>query len=106
MNFVKVATRGDIAPGQPFVHDFDYETVVLFQVGDEYFCIEDLCSHQEIPLSDGRVDACKVECPKHGSWFDLKTGEALNLPAVKPVKTYAVKVEGDDILVEEPEDSW
>ena len=108
MSFVKVGTKADIAPGRPLIHDFDYDTVVIFQVGDGYYCIEDVCSHQEVALSDGRIDAaaCRVECSKHGSWFDLKTGEALNLPAVSPVKTFAVKVEGDDILVEAPQDDW
>ncbi len=109
--FVKVGTKADIEPGKPLVHDFDYDTVVIFQVGDAYYCIEDVCSHQEVELSSGRVecdeasDSCRVECPKHGSWFDLKTGKALNLPAVTPVKTFAIKLEGDDILVEEP-DPW
>ncbi|MFT5194639.1 MAG: 3-phenylpropionate/trans-cinnamate dioxygenase ferredoxin subunit [Cellvibrionaceae bacterium] len=109
--FVKVGTIADIAPGKPLVHDFDYDTVVIFQVDNAYYCLEDICSHQEVELSGGRVecnaatDVCRVECPKHGSWFDLKTGEALNMPAVSPVKTFAVKLDGDDILVEEPA-SW
>lgn len=106
MPFVKVGTTADIEPGKPLVFDLDYETIVLFQIGERYFCIEDVCSHQEVALSDGRVDGCKVECPKHGSWFDLESGKALNLPAVKPVKTYPIKVEGDDIFVEEPESPW
>ena len=109
--FIKVGTKADIAPGKPLVHDFDYDTVVIFQVGDEYFCIEDVCSHQEVELSGGRVECdaaenrCRVECPKHGSWFDLRTGEALNLPAKTAVKTFEVKLDGEDILVEEP-DPW
>lgn len=106
--FIKVGTKADIAPGKPLVHDFDYDTVVIFQVGDAYYCIEDVCSHQEVELSTGRVECdeannlCRVECPKHGSWFNLETGEAMNAPAVTPVKTFAVKIDGDDILVEEP----
>ena len=109
--FIKVGKTADIAPGKPLIYDFDYDTIVIFQVGDSYYCIEDVCSHQEVELSTGRVecdaitDRCRVECPKHGSWFDLKTGEALNMPAVSPVKTFEVKIEGDDILVEEP-NAW
>lgn len=102
--FTKVGTIHDITHGRPLVYDFDYNTVVVFQVEDEYFCLEDECSHQEVPLSDGQVRDCRVECTMHGSWFDLRTGKALNLPAVKPVKTYAVKVVGEDIYVETPAD--
>lgn len=105
-NFVKVGTIHDVAPNQPLVHDFDYDTVVIFQVGDDYFCLEDLCSHQDYPLSEGTVQDCRVECPLHGSWFDVRTGEALNMPAVKAVRTFAVKLDGEDILVAEPEESW
>ena len=105
-NFVKVGTIHDVAPGQPLVYDFDYDTVVVFQVGDEYFCLEDLCSHQDYPLSEGTVEDCRVSCPLHGSWFDLRTGQALNLPAVQAVRTFELKREGDDILVAEPESAW
>lgn len=104
--FVKVGTISDVAPGQPLVYDFPYNTIAIFQVGDNYFALEDVCSHQEVPLSDGKVEDCKVECPMHGSWFDLRTGAALNLPATKGVPVYPVKVIGDELYVEEPEDDW
>jgi len=102
---VKIGTTADVSPEKPLVHDFDYDTVVVFQVGDEYFCIEDVCSHQEIPLSDGKVQDCRVMCPLHGSWFDLRTGKALNRPAVTAVKTFQVEVRDGDLYVEEP-DAW
>ena len=108
ISFVRVADVDEVAPGKPLIHDFDYNTVVIFQVGEAYFCIEDECSHQAVALSDGAVEAegCKVECPMHGSWFDLRSGEALNLPAVTAVQTYAVKVEDGGIWVAEPQDEW
>ena len=102
--FVKVGTIHDIAPGKPLVFDFDFNTVVIFQVEESYFCLEDVCTHQEVPLSDGTILDCKVECPMHGSWFDLRTGAALNLPATKPVAVYEVKVIGEDLFVAEPDD--
>lgn len=104
--FVKVGTIHDITPTEPLVHDFAYDTVAVFQVGDEYLCIEDMCTHEEYPLSEGTAEDCRIECPLHGSWFDLRTGQALNLPAVKAVRTFEVKVEGEDIYVAEPEDDW
>ena len=102
--FVRVGTIDDIAPGKPLVYDFDFNTVVIFQVDNAYYCLEDVCTHQEVPLSDGTVEDCRVECPMHGSWFDLRTGAAINLPATKAVAVYAVKRIGDDIYVEEPDD--
>lgn len=104
--FVKVGTIHDVAPNEPLVHDFAYDTVAIFQVGDEYFCLEDLCSHEEYPLSEGTTEDCRIECPLHGSWFDLRTGAALNLPAVQPVRTFELKIDGEDIYVAEPENDW
>lgn len=103
MEFVKVGTIDDVAPGRPLVYDFDFDTVAIFQVDNEYYCVIDVCTHQEYPLSEGTVVGCHVECPLHGSWFDLRTGEALNLPAVKAVRTLAVKRDGDDLYVENPD---
>ena len=104
-DLVKIGTVDDVSPGRPLIHDFEYDTVVIFQVGEEYFCLEDVCSHQEVPLSDGRVDDCRVECPMHGSWFDMRTGAALNRPAVTAVKTFRVEIRDGDLYVEEP-DAW
>ncbi|MDA0242239.1 MAG: non-heme iron oxygenase ferredoxin subunit [Chloroflexi bacterium] len=106
MSLTPIGTIHDIAPHQPLIVDLDYDTVVIFQVGEEYFCLEDVCSHQEQPLSDGVVEDCRVECPLHGSWFDLRTGKALNLPAVTAVKTFPVVVQGEQLLLEIPEPNW
>ncbi len=103
-NFVKVGTIHDVAPGKPLIYDFAYNTVVIFQVGERYFCLEDACTHEEIPLSEGHVEDCRVECPMHGSWFDLVTGKALNLPATRPVAVYSLKVVDGEIWVQEPDD--
>ena len=70
-------------------------------VGGEFYSIADTCSHAMAYLSEGELlDECQVQCPDHGAIFDLKTGEALALPAVSPVDAYKVFVEGDDLFVE------
>ena len=61
--------------------------------------IGDTCSHAEVSLSEGEVEDCTIECWLHGSQFDLRTGKPTGLPATKPVATYPVTVEGDDVLV-------
>jgi 3-phenylpropionate/trans-cinnamate dioxygenase ferredoxin subunit len=78
--------------------------VAIVNFEGEVFAIEDVCSHAEVPLSEGEVEefdgAPTIECALHGSCFDLRTGEPTNLPATEPVPVYPVRVEGDDVLVD------
>jgi 3-phenylpropionate/trans-cinnamate dioxygenase ferredoxin subunit len=80
------------------------ERIALFRIGDEVFAVGDRCSHAEASLAEGEVFDYEVECPRHGSEFDLRTGKPLSLPATKPVPTYEVMVEdGIAYLNWEPE---
>ena len=65
-----------------------------------FYAIDDTCSHEEYSLSEGELWGMSVECPRHGSRFDVRTGAVTGLPAVFPVKTYPVTVEDDDVYVE------
>jgi 3-phenylpropionate/trans-cinnamate dioxygenase ferredoxin subunit len=69
------------------------DRIAMFRVGDDVYAIGDRCSHAEASLAEGFVSDHEVECPRHGSEFDLETGEPLSLPATKPVPTYEVVVE-------------
>lgn len=102
--FIKVARVEDIPPGERMWFDFDEETVIVFNVDGEFYCIADLCTHDGGPLEDGELFGYEVECPRHGARFDIRTGAAVQLPAVVGVPSYAVKVEGEFILVESPDD--
>jgi 3-phenylpropionate/trans-cinnamate dioxygenase ferredoxin subunit len=62
--------------------------------------LEDRCTHAEVALSEGEVEDCSIECWLHGSRFDLTTGAPLELPAVTPVRVYAVTVEGGEVFVD------
>ena len=70
--------------------------------GGEYFAIEDRCSHDDGPLAEGEFDsaACTVECPRHGSLFDITTGKPRTLPAYRPVDTFDVRVDDDEVKLE------
>ena len=103
--FVKVAPVDDLAPGKRLWLEFEEETVVLFNINGRFYCIADVCTHDGGPLEDGELEGYEVECPRHGARFDVRTGAALCLPAVTPVPTFEVKVEGDDIYIEDP-DAW
>ena len=76
------------------------EAVVLARWGDEIFALEDRCSHEDFLLSEGSVEDGKIECVLHGAMFDLRTGKAVRLPAVRPVKTYPVRIEDGKVYVE------
>jgi 3-phenylpropionate/trans-cinnamate dioxygenase ferredoxin subunit len=81
---------------------------VAVELGDEGFRVVDaICSHAHYFLDEGEVDVDDetIECPKHGSTFDLNTGRPRTLPATQPVEVFATKVEDDDVLIEVPEES-
>jgi 3-phenylpropionate/trans-cinnamate dioxygenase ferredoxin subunit len=80
------------------------EAIAVVRFEGEVFAIEDVCSHAEVPLSEGDVEefhgAPTIECWLHGSCFDLTSGRPTNLPATEPVPVYPVRVDGDDVLVD------
>ncbi len=73
--------------------------VLVCNTNKGLYAVSAICSHQEKPLFNGRVRNCKITCPVHGARFDLETGEPLDLPATKPIPTYAVRVKDDWIEV-------
>lgn len=78
--------------------------VVVVRCGAEIFCLENVCSHEHFPLSDGEVDpsTCEIECARHGAMFDLATGEPRSLPATRAVRTFPVVVHDGQVTVEIP----
>ena len=81
--------------------DVDGVTIAVVRIGTSVYAIEDKCSHQDVPLSEGSVDVfeCSIECIKHGSMFDLRSGEPLCLPATRPVPVYKAIVRDGDVVV-------
>ena len=98
--FVKVAKIDDIPSGEALQVEAGGQTLALVRVGEDVFCIHDICTHEHAHLSEGFCEGFEIECPLHGSIFDVRTGEVKSLPATEDVKTYNVKVEGGDVLVE------
>jgi 3-phenylpropionate/trans-cinnamate dioxygenase ferredoxin subunit len=79
--------------------DLDGTAVCIARSGGSVYAISDICSHADVSLSEGEVEDGHIECWLHGSNFDLRTGKPIALPATKPVATYPVTVEGDDVFV-------
>ena len=102
--FIKVASVSAISdPGRVTV-EIDDRMVVLLHVGGEFFCIDDVCTHDGGPLGDGPLDGHRVACPRHGAQFDIRTGKAFTMPATEAITRHDVKVEGDDVFVRLAED--
>ncbi len=97
--FVKVADVNDIPNGEALQVQADGETLALVRVDGEVYCINDICTHEHAHLSEGFCEGHEIECPLHGSIFDVRTGEVKSLPATEDVKTYPVKLEGDEVHV-------
>ncbi len=102
MAWATVAKTAAIAPGTAQVVEVDSRRLALCNTGTGFYAIDDVCTHDGGPLDQGTLDGIQIECPRHGARFDVTTGKALCLPAIRPVRTYATRVSGDDIEVELP----
>ena len=96
---MKACSLSDLPENGALRVELDGKPICIARSGGEVFAISDICSHADVSLSEGDVEDGQIECWLHGSKFDLRTGAPTGLPAIKPVATYPVTVEGDDVLV-------
>ena len=85
--------------GKPVAVEVEGVQVCVAKVGDEVFAVADTCTHSEASLSEGEITGGKIECWLHGAEFDLRTGEALTPPATAPLKTFSVKRNGNQVVI-------
>jgi 3-phenylpropionate/trans-cinnamate dioxygenase ferredoxin component len=106
MPFVRLAELSEVPLEQGLrVELGDEEAVAVVRTADgDVHAVEDVCSHEDYPLSEGWVEDHTIECALHGSRFDLLTGEPDSPPALRPVRIFPVRVEGEDVLVDLPDD--
>ena len=102
-DFLKVAQTADLAPGEKMLVEYEDEDVGLFNIDGEFFAISDVCTHDDGPLVEGKLDGDCIICPRHGARFNVKTG-AQTMPAFAPVPLYEVKIDGDDIYIRPKDD--
>ena len=98
-DFVKVAETKDIQPTKMKAVEIAGENICLINVEGKYYAIGNVCTHEGGPLAEGTLEGYEVECPWHGSKFDIRTGKVTRPPANEPESNYEVKVEGNDILI-------
>jgi 3-phenylpropionate/trans-cinnamate dioxygenase ferredoxin component len=99
---IDVCPLSELPPGASRIVEWEDLEIGLFNCKGEILAIEDRCSHDDGPLAEGEFDEeqCTVECPRHGSLFDLRSGAPRTLPAYQPVETFTVRVEDDLIKLE------
>ena len=99
---IDVCPLSELEPGQMRLVEVDNLEIGVFNCNGEFYAIEDRCSHDDGPLAEGTLDAeaCTIECPRHGSLFDLKTGRPRTLPAYEPVDTFPVIIDHEMIKLE------
>jgi 3-phenylpropionate/trans-cinnamate dioxygenase ferredoxin component len=102
MAFVKAAALTDLGDGEVLGVHAGGKAICLARVGDEVFAFADNCSHRDFPLSEGELDPndCSITCEWHGARFDIRTGEALALPATRPIPVFPCRVEDGAVLVD------
>lgn len=98
--FARFCKAADVPPGSKKAAKIDGTWVLVCHTKDKrLFAVSNICSHATKPLMNGRMRNCRITCPVHGAQFDLETGEALSLPATKPIPTYELRVVDDWIEV-------
>ena len=95
----RLASLADLPEGRGVRVDVAGQRIAVFRIGDEVYALGDRCSHAEASLAEGEVFDLEVECPRHGSTFDLQTGQPTVLPATKAVPTYAAEVVDGDVYL-------
>ncbi len=98
-DFVRVAKTKELQPTNMKSYDFAGDRVCIVNIDENYYAIGNVCTHMGGPLDEGTLEGYDVECPWHGSKFDVRTGNVSNPPTQQPVASYEVKIEGNDILL-------
>ena len=98
-DLIKIGETKDIQPSQMKAVDVNGERICVANVEGKYYAIGNVCTHMGGPLAEGKLEGFEVECPWHGSKFDIRTGKVVRPPAMREEPTYEVKVEDNNVLI-------
>ena len=98
-SYIKAANLQTLKPGNMLKVRLDNKNILLANIDGKIYAIDDQCSHEDASLYNGALKGDCVECPLHGSHFNFKSGEPMQLPATEAIRTYAVKIENNEILI-------
>ncbi len=97
--FQLACATSDVPEGGMRLVELEDRLAIVFNVGDNFYCIDDVCTHDGGPLSDGELIGCEIKCPRHGAKFDITTGRALTMPATEDTICHEVKLDGGSVYV-------
>lgn len=100
MGRVRISKVSDIPQGKLKTFVVDGESVAVCNIEGNFYAFKNECTHMDFPLTRGIIQGDTIICPAHGSKFNIRTGEALTMPAAYPLRIYKTIVEGDDIIIE------
>ncbi len=100
MTFERVCSVSEIPPGASKVYEMGDRAIAVCNVGGQFYAVDDVCTHDEASLEQGQVEGYEIECPRHGARFDVRTGAVTALPAVVPIETFGVRVQGEDVEID------
>ena len=92
VEFLDIAPASELPNGERLFVEVEGKSLVIFNIADQFFSIGDICSHDDGPVGDGDLEGYNVVCPRHGGEFDVRTGQAVQMPAVVDIPAYPVKV--------------
>lgn len=97
--FVQVAKVSDVTSAGKLILEVEDRMVVLLHINEQFFCIDDVCTHDGGPLGEGELCGYELACPRHGAKFDVRNGAALTMPATEATVVHEVKIEGNHLFV-------
>ncbi|HSM70575.1 MAG TPA: non-heme iron oxygenase ferredoxin subunit [Anaerolineales bacterium] len=104
IEFVEIAPVSELPNGERLFLEVGDRAIVIFNIADQFFAIGDICTHDDGPLGDGELEGFNIVCPRHGAEFDVKTGKAVQLPAVVDIPAYPVQVRDETIFLGIPKE--
>ncbi len=98
-NWIRVASTSDVAEGEAFAVEAQGISLALYRVEGEWFCTDNICTHAFALLTDGWLEGHDIECPLHAGRFDVRTGKGLCAPIEEDLRTFAVRLDGESVMV-------
>jgi 3-phenylpropionate/trans-cinnamate dioxygenase ferredoxin subunit len=98
-DYIAVATVDELPNGARKLIEVDGRALAVFNIAGSYYCIADVCSHDDGPVAEGELDGHEIECPRHGARFDVRTGKVLTFPAIVDIPAYPVRIVDGEVLI-------